>query len=1140
MATTDPENPITGSPGSGSVVAVSASTIIQVANTASATTISRPPTDLSVSAQSRIGLSATATEQVTTATIRTIAVGATSGLNLPSQAAGSNLDLAQVYCLAASSRIGLAAVGLAMLPPQTRAVAATTTVMFTPVVQAPSFLVVGATSRVTLTANPGSVRSFTSTASTAITLADAGAGTTASGWFVSASSRIGLTGSLSVAGQHTYYLAAAGVVALADQPGLAVLAVRNLSLSSFVQVADTAGIFAERTIAIAASTRLQVSDLGSTRGVRSVAATTQVAIRAATYDFAEKYVTATSGLALATRATSGREINVSAVTAVGMASSEDADGPVPIQGTSQIAFAESAAASIGTTLAGSTVRFGGVASAYTVLPDGEALPAGEANLGLRKLTYGGVSGHYPFSFAESPDGTVLIANGVDPMILWDGLSGVAVPAGLAAPVDPVYQAGSGLGLITGKRIAFTRWIDGDGNPSNLGPVSNLADLGRDGGIEVVSPTIHGIVVTSPDHGILAQDHLWIGGVEAFIPTGFYPVARIDDHTFLVPVESSLTSNDYAGGGFWVWGCAEVYYRLTPEPVPPNACRRQILRNTDGDDSVVYVDIDTADLLATEFASTLDDEALSACDAVPLQDEGGLPFSAQFEPPPANKAVVVNHQGRVFAAVDPQIREGNVVVTLGSDQVRGIATDWRPTLAGRWLYVDGTTRPYEIVAVDPVAQVATLAEPYGDVSRPYARSVIRSAVADRKVCSYSEAGNPAAWPPWFSFAAPEDGDELTGLLVFGSFLCLVERRHVYRLTYQDDPAAGLLFLAAERGCVNQRCLVATDQAAFLLDEVGIWRFDGSAATPISDPIQDVFCPNDPDPRLAVDWAADRRLWHAAHDATRATIRWFVHFADSDRLDQAICYDYRQARWWIEQYPYPVTSSTVGEVAGLRRSFVGSSARRVFCLAQGMGDGVQDAAIVAGTVGSATATSLTDPSASFIALLGAPVAIVAGTGYGQRSTVIDFTATTLTVLEPWVVVPDTTSRYQVGGVDWSWRSGWFEYLVAEENENPRDVGLLYRPTRNPVSVDVACYLDYDDDPESYPTGVQQDGVTITPGSSHIAFDLQRRPGVPGWNQQQFTGHGDVYGGGVRFVSLKLAGSQGAEPVQISRVALLGVED
>lgn len=80
----------------------------------------------------------------------------------------------------------------------------------------------------------------------------------------------------------------------------------------------------------------------------------------------------------------------------------------------------------------------------------------------------------PDSYAESSDGVILIANGIDPVVRWDGFAASAEPAGVEAPAPGTVPAisVSGTGGINGSYQAYVRFVDARGNPGNLSAVSN--------------------------------------------------------------------------------------------------------------------------------------------------------------------------------------------------------------------------------------------------------------------------------------------------------------------------------------------------------------------------------------------------------------------------------------------------------------------------------------------------------------------------------------------------------------------------------------------------------------------------------------------------------------------------------------------
>lgn len=837
-------------------------------------------------------------------------------------------------------------------------------------------------------------------------------------------------------------------------------------------------------------------------------------------------------------ASGGRDLAVSAVTSVGFGEAQGTNQLAIVAALSGIRLSASAAGSVSATLATAGLVLAQRADAIVALPSGGGVPGGDQNSGLATVLSAGVSGDFPMSFAETPAGLLMIANGVDPMIRWDGLSATADSAGVQPPATGIALGGQGVGTITGVRMAYCRFLDAAGNPSNLSPVSNPVNMGRDALIDLISYDQYGrVTVQSAAHGLTTSDQVVIQGVRG-LPgvNGTWTVLPTDADHFLI-AGLAVTSGQYAGGGSWTWGVAQVVYQRVPTPVESKVVRRQILRNLDGNADVFYVDIDTTDLASSLFISTRTDEDLSAQEPVPLADEDDLPYANRHGVPPSHKAVVASHLGRIFAATDVTVTAGHVQPVFGSATVVGVGTDWKANFAGRLLYVSGATKSYEIAAVDPIAQVITLTATYADATARFAPYAIRSAPAERKLVYYSEPALPDSWPPWDALPVPEDSDDITGLMVKGSFLYVLERRHIYRLTSQGDPAEGNLFLSVMRGALNNRVVVQVEDNAYMLDEVGVHAFDGGQkSTPISQPIQTIFQQDSVSGGMQIDWTADQTLWHAAHDPVRDTIRWFVAMVGAEPLTTAICYDYRQERWWIEAYPSPITSSATGTV-GYRRSLAGTDGRRVLVLSEGTLDCVDGDVSYRGTATAADATSLTDTAASFPANLeGAPVSIVSGTGRGQQRIICDNTADSLSIVEPWDEggVPDATSVYQVGGVPWRWRSGWMQF-VADEQENVRDVEIVFQPLAGPATLDLQLFYDHAATPRDWAWTDTRDGVTVWDGQPYLQMDLDS---PQGFVFQRLQGHSEEYAFGDRFLSVMLSGVQAGELVRVYQVNVSGV--
>jgi hypothetical protein len=622
----------------------------------------------------------------------------------------------------------------------------------------------------------------------------------------------------------------------------------------------------------------------------------------------------------------------------------------------------------------------------------------------------------PDCFAQTPDGLLLVANGIDAVARWDGLTSQVETAGVAPPEDAPAFTGSGVGSLTGTYTAYLRFVDRLGNFSNLSPISDE-----------------------------------------------------------VTIASKLT----------------ITYTGLEVPTDPKITRRQVLRNTDQQALTYYVDIDTTDLTSTSLTSTNTDAQLQTETAVPILTANGGISANRYTVPPANKSIMAYHLGRMFYAVDEPYSEGSVMMTFGSATVTGIGTEWTAPMVGRAIYIVGASSRYEIDSVDTANQTLTLLTTYQGTTDNFALYSIRPQPAERRLLYWSEAGLPEAVPAVNAIAVQEDGDEFTGMMAKASFLYILEHRHIYRFTFQSDPALdGFIFLGSHRGCINNRCFVIVEDIAYMLDEQGVHAFTGGdKSEPISNPINEIF--RETDLAFEINWGASR-YFHAVHYAAQETIRWFVALSGTTAPRQVLAYNYRQKRWWSEDFIQAMAASCEGILEGRRQVFLGSEAHRILAMWHGFLDGADpEAGTVRGTATSATITTLTDTGATFDAdVVGAPLVIVDGTGKGQRRLIAAVAATVLTVTQPWLTVPDNTSIYQVGGVSWRYRSGWMEWVPGEDQQ-PRRIVVNYNPTVEDCQMDLRLFNDFDAvNPEladyTY-TSESNDGVRVDRGAGDAVLDL-----------------------------------------------------
>ena len=732
---------------------------------------------------------------------------------------------------------------------------------------------------------------------------------------------------------------------------------------------------------------------------------------------------------------------------------------------------------------------------------------------------------FPDSYAQTADGKLMIADGMNPVKIWDGLSTAPIDAGLAAPTSAItLAAGSGVGEILGTYAAYLRFIDDDGNPSSLSPISTIVQVeDAIGDINDATDTSPIEITTSASHGLTSGDVVRIESVEGNTASnGTWEVTVTGADTFTL--DGSIGNGAWTAGGYWTPGSATIEYSDVPTTTNPKVARKQILRNTDGQFSVFYVDVDTDDLAGTDFTSSLTDDELADQTAVPLLSEDGAILANANDPPPDYKCVLCNHSSRMFAAVDRIYDAGSVAVTSASATVSGFGTAWTPSLVGRYLYVDGAVKSYLIESVNVSAQTLTLSEAYASTTNLFAIYAIAPAPANRRIINYTRAGYEQSWSPTYGIELQDDGDDITGLMAKGSFLYILEYRHIYRFTFQSDPAVdGFIYQSCQRGVVNNRCWVQVEDNTYMLDKDGIHAFGGGQESePISPPIQKIFQTPDDSDRI-VNWNA-RDLFHAAHFPTEEVIRWFVSMGDNAFPRHAIVLHYRTKRWWTEEYPRAITASCLGLIGLARTTFLGSEGYKVLVGSSGFLDGIdKNKGTMHGNVTSADICSVTDGAAVFTQeYIGLQIAITGGKGVGQRRTIHFVLGTRLSVTDPWTVIPDSTSTYQVAGISYQFRGTRYRWSDSQEESDPsRKFAVLYKPSPTPSPMYLRVYHDQNTTPVRWKSATNEQGVSVKSGDNQIRFDLTN---VRGYLKQSLPDHLDDDIQGVRSVSFEMVGVGG----------------
>lgn len=583
--------------------------------------------------------------------------------------------------------------------------------------------------------------------------------------------------------------------------------------------------------------------------------------------------------------------------------------------------------------------------------------------------------------------------------------------------------------------------------------------------------------------------------------------------------------------------ALVSYSSIPVSTDGRVTQRQIWRTTAGQTTTLYLDATIANNTDTTATSSFLDDALAARTALPVLTARGKLNARRFGVPPNHKSSVVSHQERTFWAVDAVIDEGHIEMTSGSVTCVVVGQDVTTKLATRKLSIRGHGTVYTVSTASTTPNSVYLSTAFTGPTNLFSKYTIRPAASERNLIYWSELSESESVPATNAIRLrQEEGDqtELTAQMSLGSFLWEMTSKRMYRWSFQTHPVDdGQIWPTAHRGCLNQRCFVQVEGMAYIMDKRGIYQFNGGTARPISQIIQNLF-------RSKGGIAWDRKKWfHAEHFPAEETVKFYVCLDGNKYPHHSICYHYRKPAWWIEQYPWAVSSSAIADVGSDERLCIGSSAERIMLTSEGTLDGPKLGLTSRGDITSATHTSVTVSSPIFSAsdIVLCPIQIVKGRGKGQTRIIFKANATTgrLDIDRLWTVKPDANSKYQIGGIDWKYRTRWFRYQDSEEQIS-RNIRVGFTPTDDAANMDIRYLESHKSQPVNMDGNSQEFGIAGTLGSPDLEVDLQTC--TSGWNKLSIDNSSEFRGPSPRFMAAEIRGVQNKDLIVIHELGIDGV--
>lgn len=545
--------------------------------------------------------------------------------------------------------------------------------------------------------------------------------------------------------------------------------------------------------------------------------------------------------------------------------------------------------------------------------------------------------------------------------------------------------------------------------------------------------------------------------------------------------------------------------------------------------------------------------------VPItNDDGSLNLYAH-DPPPNWTGVVELFQDRALYLAPVKYTTGTAAFTSGSATVAGTGTAWTQAMVGRLIAGAGSssgtasTKAYRITAVGGATSL-TISETSAE-SGAGTYTIYPDPLEFERVY-YSEVDRPESASVLNVVTVQEnvrDDDDIVGGIPFSSAFFVLKYRHIYELTFIRQPRIDVnIRLVAWRGACNKRCWDILDGWAYVLDQYGAYRINGSGqVVPISEAIHDYF---HNDGTTGIDWSQQEKFFVQA-DPQKGTVSFYVvlNGDGTTRPKKWLEFNVRTNAWWLGACQQAIGHACRMTIGGKQRVLQASEDEQVYVTEQGLSD-VLTTAIAS--------TNTSDPTLSGQAVIevlqaginsndwaNAPIAILDGTGYGQIRKIVSNLASAagvvaVTVDSNWTTTISASSKVLIGAIELVYRTGDVEMQPHErgEKENVRGVRMFFPPTTNAASLRMRTYWDYDTTAGAFPFDWNS-GLGIEALDSDIIVNLlsTRSPEATarGWRRWKFTGNVDDDGESQRTFSLEFKAFQGLDQIVIDELSIEGAE-
>ena len=762
-------------------------------------------------------------------------------------------------------------------------------------------------------------------------------------------------------------------------------------------------------------------------------------------------------------------------------------------------------------------------------------------------------------FCKTRTGEIIGVNGVDRGFIWDGFSSAVDVLGVDKPANGPTITVSGINLLSGTGIqAKTGTGEYQINHNNHGlSTGDKVLIGEVEGTGAIKPELNGnkftVTVTSA-HIFYLNDTTFSGTYTT--ATGRWSVDgqgatkamyfcayryKTDDSTSVFSEISTETLPETQTCDKFAWSniTASTNSRVT---------KIELWRST-GDQLKTIYKVAEINNGTTTYTDTFDDDTLAAKSGDEVMDiigADGSPIARRQVPPPDHFAYCTMFQDRYFYFGPVKYSRGTVG-TGGSSTatLTGSGTDWPTTMVGRYIEIAGSNKSIEITARGSATSL-TLAEAVTVTNGT--SYVIYPEKSTRRQVLFSYQDEPESVPENNSFtiqANNNDDAEIVGAMPYGTNLLILTKRFKYSLSYGNTPLKdGSLVFLDDRGAFNHYCWDVFESIGYLMDDSGAYSFDGRESRTISAPVQDIWRKDGS--AGSIDFSKSDTFF-VKTDRAAERIYFFVIFTGdtSTYPTRALVYNIRRESWDMMEYPVEISSGATVEDSGEPKTIFSSENETFYLLDAGNTD-----IVTSETTGTATAggsSTLTDSAASWDIndFQNASVYITQGTGKGQRRTILSNETTVLNVTPNWTTNPDSTSKYSIGAVEWSWKSGSFG-IPEGDVRIPKEFSVKFKPTTNDTSFDLQLYYNGEDDPIEYQMAQDLGSAVeiMSENKSDVVINIGKNFSAleesTGREKFRFDGMYSTMATGEHKVAFNLRGHSGAERPEIQLIDITGVEE